>query len=177
LTEYIVHDIVDTVHGIAYIVQQYGSGSPMKAIIQDKYGSGDVLETRVLDKPQIGDDEILVRVHAASVHVGDWILMTGSPFVMRFATGLRKPKNPVPGTDVAGIVEAVGKDVTGIDRATRSSAGAPGRSPSTRQRPRTSSSPSRPPSRSSRRRRSGCPRPRPCSSFETTARSSPATRF
>jgi NADPH:quinone reductase-like Zn-dependent oxidoreductase len=84
----------------------------MKAIIQDKYGSGDVLETRVLDKPQIGDDEILVRVHAASVHVGDWILMTGSPFVMRFATGLRKPKNPVPGTDVAGIVEAVGKDVT-----------------------------------------------------------------
>jgi NADPH:quinone reductase-like Zn-dependent oxidoreductase len=83
----------------------------MKAIIQDRYGSAEVLEARDIEKPQIGDDEILVRVNAASVHVGDWILMTGSPFVMRMATGLRKPKNPVPGTDVAGTVEAVGKDV------------------------------------------------------------------
>ena len=54
---------------------------------------------------------MLVRVHAASVHVGDWILMTGKPFVMRMATGIRRPKNAVPGTDVAGTVEAVGKDV------------------------------------------------------------------
>jgi len=84
----------------------------MKAIVQDKYGSVDVLETRDLDKPQIGDDEVLVRVHAASVHIGDWVLITGSPFVMRFATGLRKPKTAVPGTDVAGTIEAVGKDVT-----------------------------------------------------------------
>ena len=84
----------------------------MQAIVQEKYGSDDVLETRDLDKPQIGDGDVLVRVRAASVHVGDWILMTGSPFVMRFATGLRKPANPVPGTDVAGTVEAVGKDVT-----------------------------------------------------------------
>jgi len=84
----------------------------MQAIVQDTYGSTEVLQSRDIDKPQIGDTEVLVRVHAASVHVGDWILMTGSPFVMRFATGLRKPKNPVPGTDVAGTVEAVGKDVT-----------------------------------------------------------------
>jgi NADPH:quinone reductase-like Zn-dependent oxidoreductase len=84
----------------------------MKAIVQDTYGSTEVLQSRDIDKPEIGDSEVLVRVHAASVHVGDWILMTGSPFVMRFATGLRKPKNPVPGTDVAGTVEAVGKDVT-----------------------------------------------------------------
>jgi NADPH:quinone reductase-like Zn-dependent oxidoreductase len=83
----------------------------MQAIVQDTYGSTEVLQSRDIDKPEIGDNEVLVRVHAASVHVGDWILMTGSPFVMRFATGLRKPKNPVPGTDVAGIVEAVGKDV------------------------------------------------------------------
>ena len=69
----------------------------MKAIVQDRYGSAEVLEAREIDKPEIGDDEVLVRVHAASVHVGDWILMTGSPFVMRLATGLRKPKNPVPG--------------------------------------------------------------------------------
>ena len=62
--------------------------------------------------PEIGANEVLVRVHAASIHVGDWILMTGSPFVMRLATGLRKPKNPVPGTDIAGTVEAVGEAVT-----------------------------------------------------------------
>ncbi len=84
----------------------------MKAIVQDRYGSAEVLEARDIDKPQIGDNEVLVRVHAASIHVGDWILMTGSPFIMRLATGLRKPKNPVPGTDVAGTVEAIGKDVT-----------------------------------------------------------------
>jgi NADPH:quinone reductase-like Zn-dependent oxidoreductase len=84
----------------------------MKAIVQDRYGAADVLRARDLETPRINDDEILVRVHAASLHIGDWILMTGSPFVMRFATGLRKPKNPVPGTDVAGTVEAVGKDVT-----------------------------------------------------------------
>jgi NADPH:quinone reductase-like Zn-dependent oxidoreductase len=83
----------------------------MKAIVQDRYGSTGVLEARDIDRPGIGDDEVLVQVHAASIHVGDWILMTGSPFVMRFATGLRKPKNRVPGTDIAGTVEAVGKGV------------------------------------------------------------------
>jgi NADPH:quinone reductase-like Zn-dependent oxidoreductase len=83
----------------------------MQAIVQDSYGSAEVLAVRDIDKPEIADDEVLVRVRAASIHVGDWIVMTGSPFVMRFATGLRKPKNPVPGTDVAGTVEAVGKDV------------------------------------------------------------------
>jgi len=86
----------------------------MKAIIQDRYGSADVLTARDVEKPQVGDGEVLVRVHTASIHVGDWILMTGSPFVMRFATGLRKPKNPVPGTDLAGTVDAVGKDVHGL---------------------------------------------------------------
>jgi NADPH:quinone reductase-like Zn-dependent oxidoreductase len=86
----------------------------MKAIVQDTYGSTEVLQSREIDKPEIDDNEVLVRVHAASVHVGDWILMTGSPFVMRFATGMRKPKNPVPGTDVAGTVEAVGKDVKSL---------------------------------------------------------------
>jgi NADPH:quinone reductase-like Zn-dependent oxidoreductase len=83
----------------------------MQAITQDNYGSHEVLKLADVAKPEIGPDEVLVRVHAASIHVGDWILMTGSPFVMRFATGLRKPKNPIPGTDVAGTVEAVGSDV------------------------------------------------------------------
>ena len=86
----------------------------MKAITQDRYGSERTLELSDMDKPEIGDDEVLVRVHAASVHVGDWILMSGSPYVMRMATGLRKPKNPVPGSDVAGTVEAAGKDVDGL---------------------------------------------------------------
>ena len=86
----------------------------MQAIVQDRYGSPDVLKTQDLPKPDIGDTEVLVRVHAASIHVGDWILMTGSPFVMRLATGLRRPKTRIPGTDIAGTVEAVGRAVTAL---------------------------------------------------------------
>src|SRR5215203_1903997 len=86
----------------------------MQAIIQDKYGSAEVLEARDIDRPAIAEDEVLVRVRAASVHVGDWILMTGVPYVMRMGTGLSKPKNPVPGTDVAGTVEAVGAQVQSL---------------------------------------------------------------
>jgi NADPH:quinone reductase-like Zn-dependent oxidoreductase len=86
----------------------------MQAMVQDRYGSRDVMQLREIPIPEIDADQVLVRVRAASIHVGDWILMTGSPFVMRFATGLRKPKNPVPGTDVAGTVEAVGSGVTGL---------------------------------------------------------------
>jgi NADPH:quinone reductase-like Zn-dependent oxidoreductase len=86
----------------------------MLAITQDNYGSPDELKLSDVAKPEIRDDEVLVRVGAASIHVGDWILMTGSPFVMRLATGLRRPKNRVPGTDVAGTVEAVGSAVTSL---------------------------------------------------------------
>ena len=85
----------------------------MKAIVQDRYGSpGDVLELRDTAQPTIKDDEVLVRVRAASVHLGDSILVRGRPYLLRMATGPRKPRNVVPGTDVAGTVEAVGKDVT-----------------------------------------------------------------
>jgi NADPH:quinone reductase-like Zn-dependent oxidoreductase len=83
----------------------------MQAIVQDNYGTQEELTLRDIDRPAIGDGEVLIRVRAASIHIGDWILMTGSPFVMRLATGLRKPKNRVPGTDLAGVVEAVGKDI------------------------------------------------------------------
>jgi NADPH:quinone reductase-like Zn-dependent oxidoreductase len=83
----------------------------MQAITQDNYGSPEALTLTQMDKPDIGDGEVLVRVRAASVHVGDLILMSGSPYVMRLATGLRKPRNRVPGTDVAGTIEAVGNDV------------------------------------------------------------------
>jgi len=86
----------------------------MKAITQDRYGSAEVLETQDIDQPEIGESEVLVRVHAASIHVGDWILMTGVPYVMRMGTGLSKPKNRVPGTDVAGTVEAIGAHVKSL---------------------------------------------------------------
>jgi NADPH:quinone reductase-like Zn-dependent oxidoreductase len=86
----------------------------MQAMVQDTYGSAEVIHLETIDTPEIADDEVLVRVHAASIHVGDWILMTGSPFVMRFATGLRTPKNRVPGTDAAGTVEKVGSGVKGL---------------------------------------------------------------
>ena len=85
----------------------------MKAIIRDTYGSADILELREIDKPEIGDDEVLVRVHAAGVDQGVWHVMTGLPYPIRLAGyGLRAPKTPVLGADVAGVVEAVGNDVT-----------------------------------------------------------------
>jgi NADPH:quinone reductase-like Zn-dependent oxidoreductase len=84
----------------------------MKAVIQDEYGSAAVLETRDIDRPEIGDDEVLVRVRAAGVNPGDWAIVSGLPYIARPVYGLRKPKNAVRGTDVAGTVEAVGADVT-----------------------------------------------------------------
>jgi len=85
----------------------------MKAIVRDTYGSPDVLELRDIDKPEIGDDEVLVRVHAAGVDRGVWHVMTGLPYPIRLAGyGLRVPKNPVIGSDVAGVVEVLGKNVT-----------------------------------------------------------------
>src|SRR5829696_9408483 len=86
----------------------------MKAIVQDKYGSPDVLELQDIDKPVVKHDEVLVRVHAASANPADWHFMRGVPYVMRPQSGLRKPKNTLLGHDIAGQVEAVGKDVTGL---------------------------------------------------------------
>jgi NADPH:quinone reductase-like Zn-dependent oxidoreductase len=84
----------------------------MKAIVQDKYGSPEVLELRAIDKPEIGDDEVLVRIRAAGANPADWAIMSGLPYIARPVYGLRKPKNAVRGTDVAGTVEAVGTGVT-----------------------------------------------------------------
>jgi NADPH:quinone reductase-like Zn-dependent oxidoreductase len=84
----------------------------MKAMVQDTYGSAEVLELRDIDKPTIGDDEVLVRVRAAGVNPADWAVMSGLPYIARPVYGMRKPKNPVRGTDVAGQVEAVGASVT-----------------------------------------------------------------
>jgi NADPH:quinone reductase-like Zn-dependent oxidoreductase len=86
---------------------------PMQAVVQDTYGAADVLELREIDKPVVGDDELLVRVHAAGVDPGVWHLMTGRPYLVRvMGYGLRTPKVRVRGRDVAGRVEAVGTNVT-----------------------------------------------------------------
>ena len=82
----------------------------MKAIVQDRYGSLDMLELRDVERPVVNDDEVLVRVNAAGLHIGDCFGVRGSPFAMRMATGLLKPRHG-PGFDVAGHVEAVGKNV------------------------------------------------------------------
>ncbi|MGA3564086.1 NAD(P)-dependent alcohol dehydrogenase [Melissospora conviva] len=85
----------------------------MKAIVQDGYGPADVLELRDIDRPSVGDDEVLVRVRAAGVDPGVWHLMTGRPYLLRaVGFGLRRPKVPVRGRDLAGVVEAVGARVT-----------------------------------------------------------------
>jgi len=84
----------------------------MLAMVQDTYGSAEVLELRDIDKPAIGDDEVLVRVRAAGVNPADWAVMSGLPYIARPVYGMRKPRNAVRGTDVAGQVEAVGTGVT-----------------------------------------------------------------
>lgn len=85
----------------------------MRAIVQTKYGSTDVLSLKEVDKPVMPDDSVLLRVHAASVNAGDWHLMRGTPFPIRLMFGgLLKPKIKILGFDVAGQVEAIGKDVT-----------------------------------------------------------------
>ena len=87
----------------------------MKAIVRDRYGSVDVLELREIERPLVGDDDVVVRVRAAGVDQGVWHVMAGLPYPIRVAGfGLRAPKNPVLGADVAGVVQAVGKEVTRV---------------------------------------------------------------
>lgn len=84
----------------------------MKAIITTRYGSPDVLQYGEIEKPTPADDEVLVRVHAVSVNAADWHRMRGKPLFARFLIGgFRKPKYPILGSDIAGRVEAVGKNV------------------------------------------------------------------
>lgn len=84
----------------------------MRAIVQDVYGSADVLRIAEIARPEIGDDEVLVQVRAAGLDRGTWHLMAGLPYIVRLGFGFRGPKNPIPGLDVAGTVEAVGANVT-----------------------------------------------------------------
>lgn len=84
----------------------------MKAIVCTKYGPPDVLQLKEVEKPTPRDNEILVRVHVAAANPADWHLMRAKPFFVRLGNGFLKPKNPIPGLDMAGRVEAVGSSVT-----------------------------------------------------------------
>jgi NADPH:quinone reductase-like Zn-dependent oxidoreductase len=85
-------------------------GMVVKGIVQNDYGSSNVFELKDIDKPVVKDNEVLVRVHAAALHAGDYFAMRGIPYVARMSAGWPKPKNYVPGYDVAGRVEVVGKN-------------------------------------------------------------------
>ena len=85
----------------------------MKAIVQEGYGAPErVLKLAEIDRPTAGDDDVLIRVRATSVNTPDWITVTGTPYMIRLRFGLRHPPTPVRGTDFAGVVEAIGKNVT-----------------------------------------------------------------
>jgi NADPH:quinone reductase-like Zn-dependent oxidoreductase len=86
----------------------------VRAVVHREYGSPDVLRLEETDEPVLRDDGVVVRVHAASVNPADWHLMRGEPRIARLSMGLRTPKHTVAGCDLAGQVEAVGKDVTAI---------------------------------------------------------------
>ena len=89
----------------------------MKAIVQRGYGAPEqVLGLEDVETPAVGDDEVLVRMRASSVNTPDWLTVTGTPYVLRLRFGLRGPRTAVRGSDVAGIVETAGKDVTGLER-------------------------------------------------------------
>ena len=85
----------------------------MQAIVADRYGEADVLRLDEVERPVPKDDEVLVRVRAASLNAGDWHVMRGDPYLIRvMGYGLRRPKHPIQGQDVAGVVEQIGRDVT-----------------------------------------------------------------
>ena len=88
----------------------------MEAFIYERYGSPDELELREVERPAVPDDGVLVRVRAASVNPVDWHTLTGEPFLVRAQSGLRKPRTGRLGVDFAGIVEAVGPDVTELQQ-------------------------------------------------------------
>jgi NADPH:quinone reductase-like Zn-dependent oxidoreductase len=86
----------------------------MKAIVCPKYGAPDVLQLREMEKPISKDNEVLIKVHAASINAYDWHILRGDPFLVRMTVGLFKPRDAIPGADVAGMVETVGKNIKGL---------------------------------------------------------------
>ena len=84
----------------------------MKAIVQDRFGPPETLALREIDTPEVTDKTVLLRLHAAGVDAADLYMMRGLPYVARPIFGMLRPKTPVRGLDVAGVVEAVGSEVT-----------------------------------------------------------------
>ncbi|MEM7323306.1 MAG: NAD(P)-dependent alcohol dehydrogenase [Actinomycetota bacterium] len=84
----------------------------MKALTYTRYGNPDVLQLSEVDRPTPKDNEVLVKIHASSINPADWHYVTGLPYFMRLTAGLRRPKDPIPGLDLAGTVEAVGPTAT-----------------------------------------------------------------
>src|SRR5438045_1310627 len=103
-----------SVNHVSLLVAQASEGCLMNAIVYTHYGSPNVLQLQEVEKPTQEDDEVLVKVHAVSLNAADWQMMTimrRKPVLARFIIGgFRKPKNPIPGCDLAGRVEAVGKN-------------------------------------------------------------------
>jgi NADPH:quinone reductase-like Zn-dependent oxidoreductase len=86
-----------------------------RAVVQDGYGAPErVLRLDAIQVPSIGAGDVLVRMRASSVNTPDWATVTGVPYILRLSSGLRRPKRPVRGSDVAGVVEAVGRQVTDL---------------------------------------------------------------
>ncbi|HST81258.1 MAG TPA: NAD(P)-dependent alcohol dehydrogenase [Kineosporiaceae bacterium] len=88
------------------------AGPMMQAVVQDAYGTADVLRLASIAAPEVGEGEVLLRVRAAGLDRGTWHLMTGRPYLIRLVSGIRTPRNPVVGRDVAGTVLAIGPGVT-----------------------------------------------------------------
>ena len=86
----------------------------MEAIVQDRYGTPEVLELRSIPTPEPGPGQVLIEVVSSSVNAYDWHMTTGTPYMARSVAGLTRPKNPIPGADVAGVVRSVGGDVSGL---------------------------------------------------------------
>src|SRR6266511_2245893 len=84
----------------------------MKAIVYTEYGSPDVLQLKEVAKPAPKDDEVLVKVYAVSANAADLHLLRADPFLIRLSSGLLKPKNEILGSDIAGRVEAIGRNIT-----------------------------------------------------------------
>src|SRR5215469_12806132 len=90
------------------------ANATMKAIVQEGSGSAGVLHVRSVERPVAADDRVLVRVHAASVNAADWHTVHGGPLVSAVTWAMRAPVQPIRGIDVAGVVEAVGRDANGF---------------------------------------------------------------
>ena len=88
------------------------TATTMRALVQDGYGDTSVLRCAQVERPAAGDGQVLVRVHAAGVTRGVWHVMTGTPYAVRLAIGLRRPRQPVVGLELAGTVVATGAGVT-----------------------------------------------------------------